>query len=621
MMKCVVVLCAIAALAMAAIYNENFRSLCSVSATGVATLTLSTGPQQVPCQMKRVADYGRWDLLGENNVPFATIISRPDLYNAYYWMYGAQSSTCYDIGEPLSLNSYELKEDAPFYLNGTEIYQLVADGEIFTSMIMNGDKLVSETFYIDEDVTVDLVYTDVDYEFVNTDEDIFTFPAEVCSPASSSPDDATTEHWCSFSTVPDELCSFTVNGTATVDDVTMYAQVYRVRNTARYDFFNDEDRTQLNFSVFDRPDLEGTFLYWNDGEKFKCNIGYGSFCPFFAYLYDKSEGGADVFYGYNGKIYINMETHDLLKEEREFQAGQLYMPFSIIYDTKSANYDWAYDDVNAHLFAPETEEETCSRICENIPEVALTATQCSPVLVKVPAVPGCAFEANLSGTIQGIPVVLNGKFYNVNDGYAKVVIPGSALFMGVRCDYKNGNGKCVSVSSIIPGRCGSFFHVDFLKAYGFTGFEYRLQPKPVECPDGVSEGCQQFCLYSDYNHGDSGCHILDAEGRLASIETDDGPMTVTYLDSIPSLSDFGIVLCDGTVLEPPTEDVCVASSSSSSGKGGDSSSSNKGTSSSNKGTSSSSTTNGEESSSSISSPSFYLLSLLAVAVASLLFAF
>jgi len=628
-MKCVLVICAIAALAMAQMYDMNLKHICSVSATGMANLNVSGKITPVPCQMKRVMDTGRWDLLGENNVPFATIISRNDLGRSYYWMATSNPPVCEELPFTLSLHYYD-SDASPFAVDGTVVYELKYEGFVFATMTMNGGKLVSETFYIGEDVTVVLQYTEVNYEYVHTNEDDFSFSQQVCPEASEPATDVATEQWCRFTELPEKLCSFTANGTAAFSGLeNLYVQVFRVKNTARYDFYTDEGMTQLKYSVFDRPDLGASFVYNPVDEEAVCRKSYtteeySTFSPFYRHYYDRTEDGNDIFTGF-GKLYIDKETFDLVAEEKNIPYNEMIgVQIVITYDVKTLNYDWVYDNVDDQLFRPDNTDESCAEIYNAKPELALTATQCSAVSQKVPVVPGCAFEIDIKGKMQGFPITMNAKFHNITDGYAKVVVPGTNMFMGVRCDYRNGNGNCLSVSNMsLGGYCGNFFDYNMLESFGFTGFEYRLQPTPVDCPDGVSEGCMKYCLYSDYNDGEDDCHILDAEGRLAAVEGFGGLMSVEYKDSTPALSDFTLVLCDETALDAPTKDLCAVpgTSSSSSNKGGDSSSSNKGTSSSNKGTSSSSTTNGEESSSSISSPSFCLLSLLAVAVASLLFAF
>ena len=79
----------------------------------------------------------------------------------------------------------------------------------------------------------------------------------------------------------------------------------------------------------------------------------------------------------------------------------------------------------------------------------------------------------------------------------------------------------------------------------FLAFVYKTEDI-VKCPDGKSSDCKMYC-------NDGQCVIADAKGRCVS----DGYTNYTYIDNdLPSLKDFEVTKCDGTVIPAPTESHC-----------------------------------------------------------------
>ena len=120
-----------------------------------------------------------------------------------------------------------------------------------------------------------------------------------------------------------------------------------------------------------------------------------------------------------------------------------------------------------------------------------------------------------------------------------------------RGDKTDSYGNCLSVYYDEFGLCDDS---DYSKCTDFsTAFIYKTEDT-VKCPDGKSFDCKMYC-----NDGGQ-CVIADAKGRCVS----DGSMNFTYFDNdLPSLNNFAVTDCDGTVIPAPKESHCSDSTETS----------------------------------------------------------
>jgi len=628
------VLFAVVAMAMAR-FNDPF---CSVSGTGTANVTMAgTTYKNLGCTMVRVSDYALYTISKEEQgvtYPIGYILSRPDLSKSLFYITVKQECNEY----PMSIGYSSYDTDGEVLLNGLERFPLkmpVGPGQEMTvaTVTINGNEIVGESFNVDG-VSFDIIYDYVNYSFENFDNDLFKF--EPCS--LDAPEDATTSTYCSNVPLPENFCSMKANGTATLKlNVPVAGEVttskvfsmIRVKNAVRYDLYDisEEDEELVYYASFIlRPDLYydrdvyDAFIFRpseEEGEQGKCNST--NLPLLYADVeFDSVNSAKGDFNIYRGggqiyELYVDKSSGKPVKEKYEFHdfEMQTYLIESVEfdYDLDNVDFDFVRSNPEDGAFSVDVDDDTCEPIKEDLP-LSLSTIQCSPVEIHMPTTE-CAFEALVPGEgPDGKPTTFSVKVMNAEHGYASVTFQspvGPITYMAVRCDHSNKLGQCLTVSGGWYG-----YDMDLMKMFGFSGVEFRGEPIDTNCSD--KSDCKMYCNMDDI---DNECFVFDSENRIATIY---GELPMTYLETKPTLADFSLKLSDGTEVPAPTKDLCRQDSSSSSNKGGDSSSSNKGTSSSNKGTSSSST-NGEESSSSISSPSFYLLSLLAVAVASLLFAF
>ena len=540
----ILVVSAVAALALAARIG-HLDAFCPVNATGTATYAGET----YPCTMMRVGKLARIDLLKDNAV-FASIVSRGDLNipRIFYW-FPSTDDQCESIPYFLYLPQYS------FYLafpNGTEVHKLWYNDEVIAYVTLNGEDLIGETLVLPGGMTVDIVYDEVNKDFVNEDGDIFKLPE--CGEEASTSADANTRRLCSDSKpLPDSLCSVSANGTAQVTSdnagspLTMYFKMIRVKNTARYDLYTDAQQSSLYASIFIRSYTFGVFLY--DAIEEQCKNSFKVFFPFSGYRYTVTADGYDIYEtaDNNSRIFFYSGTYRISKEELSlFDSGPVK---SVVMNYDNVDLTYEHNTLD-DAFSLDTDIASCSDL-KSQPILALTSYQCSELKVKKPSLPGCALDVDI--IIDGEPA--NCSIYNADDGYFKRFYRGKTTI--VRCDYKNNLGECFGV---MADDVDCFIEFEYSKSnfYGLIGFEYRGEPWNATCPDG-SESCKQYCTFDDR---DNLCYILDEDERLVYASSLD--VSFTYKDTVPSLSDFAVALCDGETLDAPTKDVCNPRSSSSS---------------------------------------------------------
>jgi len=151
----------------------------------------------------------------------------------------------------------------------------------------------------------------------------------------------------------------------------------------------------------------------------------------------------------------------------------------------------------------------------------------------------------------------NGKYVSFS------VLRGQSDKFLYRCDMKDEDGDCFFVSN--DRKCEDGYFKDGEPGEEFIGItpeiEYHEGPSTVWCPGQTvnTTKCTQYCLHGAHEK----CFFVDDHNRLvARIDPNGYSAYYKWLDDLPTMDDFAGETCNGTVLPPPTNDICPSKDSS-----------------------------------------------------------
>ena len=354
----------------------------------------------------------------------------------------------------------------------------------------------------------------------------------------------------------DVICSVSGTGTASFNGAVLPGKMIRVRDTVRYDMFQDTDMKTLFASIIMRPDVGKTFFVSPNLQS--CSSSNG-FLKLDDYVFKETKDGLDIFAIGETKMYLIHENNTLLKEELSTPHGLVVINYTSFDKTFVHEEDAAFSIDHAEC-PPAKSAAT----------LADTSIQCSSSHWLYPSLPGCAFEIRMNGTLRGIPgMVVEMKVLTENGTSGLVRAQIGPMYHVLRCDMRDEEGRCFIVTHIEnmnlqddSSSYGSESQCDRVtdkEEYSFFSDEMPLAPfkynggyKNVTCPD-YTNGCKKYC------NREMTCKVVDKNNRVVSHQQ----LDIKYKDAIPSIEDFKYVYCNGTVMEPP-ESPCADYSSSAS---------------------------------------------------------
>jgi len=531
MMKVVFVCLALVLCAMAQfpVFPSDIMFICSMSGSGKATIP-HVG--EFSFKMIRVRDTARYDLLDSNNNVVASVVTRPDLESSFFYY----SQSCVSLDEYFPLRSYTLN------VSNTEGQYEFNYGPVTPVARMTFSKkldILSEFFVLPVVGTVTFEYSSFDYSYRHdVEDDAFSLDNDGCPEAKSKATQAKSE-LCEIIPMPDNICSISAVGKASVNEKDLFVKMIRVGSTARYDFFDDSAMTEFYASFIERVGTVFSNFFYAPSLHICDDDDYPPLIDLF-----NSEGttdGLDVFsFSHDSRFVMVFDhnTHILVKEVLPIYGADVTINYS------SVNYDYIHNE-NDDAFS--VDDEMCP---EDLNRTANALSSQCPKKVSVVR-PGCAFE--MLGTDVNVEV-LSKVLMKGDDGFAVMNVTDlkthTSSMMTLRCDIKLSTGACFAHYNT-SDTCMSYY--SSFSSYFYKSYSYVGEPENVACPDG-SDGCKKYCDASGFS-----CITLDKDGRLSA--QDD--VIVTYTDYIPTVDDFkGYLACDGEDFVVP-ENPCIPDPSSS----------------------------------------------------------
>jgi len=514
------------------------QRICSVTGTGTATVSSIPGTHNV--RMVRVRDNARYDIFdASNGEVVVTVLSR----DSKSYFYVKENNTCKKAISFLSLDRYN---SMGIDKEGLDVYAAALLGpqgkSYLAAMYFDGNNLVKEYFNAlsSFDLKITINYDNIDYSYTREESDnVFNMDESQCYSVSTNVT-AKTSSLCGFVSIPDNICSFKAEGTATVGSTKVNVTMVRVGVYSRYDFYF-ENKTYYA-SIVTRPDEDYTYYYKPKQDNPVCasydTINYKMF------EYEKTEDGYDIFSSslFYNELHFDHESHELVVEKLAFPHGSSYLFLDAFYSSWDHSYVHEDDD---YLFS----FEECNNNAKKKALYAQTSIMCSGKQVLKPEFPGCAFEYEMD---YSSGVTYNYKELIKDDVVYFVKISYGSYHSLLRCDIKDSNGKCLHILKQTTGCEEEFSKVDD----DLTGFEYLGVPIDVDCPDNTT-GCKKYCDYDFYYNL---CYIVDKRGYIINING----KTLTYTGKSPSIHDFEDTFCNGTSLPAPPSPCSLPTSSTTS---------------------------------------------------------
>jgi len=511
-LKLVFAFAAVVALAMAQSSFSPLSFFCSLQADCLAT---SDKFKNISCKLTRVRNFARYDFYNENNEVNLSVILRPDLDNVFFYL--PQSSYCHK-SQCWRLNTMEYR--------GTDIdndmFFVTKDGfpHFAITYVSQDRKLVEENITVPEVGRIKMVYSSVNYDYVNEKDDIFSLPSEMneCEGGASKAADGITSLQCGNPRpmVPDYLCSVSGVGTAKCtfpngETATMRATMMTVNDHYRYDLYVNPQDTVPTYSFLLRD-----YKYYVHN-----SVGcmYNDVNTEFEYL-DRING-LDTFAWESGMVKrsFHHKTLDLVKDTVDFK----YLVATI-----------EYESVNRSFVHTEADDAFSFQggMCNQNWKPATKANSSLCPKKFTPVLP-CAFEFRTYSTDK--EVVYRVMMRDFDYGYLNITDSSGDTTL-LRCDLAK-EGACI-IFLPSDGICLEYFSF-FREPSIFGEFTYYGEPEDVKCLDG-SDGCKKYCLTN------TKCIIVDKGRIVNSLD-----YNLTYTDYIPTADDFKTWNCDGIPDEAP----------------------------------------------------------------------
>ena len=366
--------------------------------------------------------------------------------------------------------------------------------------------------------------------------------------------------------IPSNFCSLSATGNYSDDYHNVgLVRMFRVGDYARYDFL-ESTGSRIDFSFFVTPS------YFYRDRQGGCDKYFGFRRS--DYRFYEREGDFDVFKvsirdgdsALNASFWFNHETHEI--ERESFLIGYYYYQeyFRLI-----QSIDITYDNVD-HSFIRRAKDKDKDHLfdsnsCFIIAEEADSIIQCTTPKTARSIFPDCGYVLNQtlnyysqSTDIQQ-RVIANEDILLVK---ATKQMEKAATLL-VRCDIKDSDGRCFYMGRRFNKKgaeiecfedyaaLNSRNFSDFLNALdmGFKfieSFIYYGEPDPVLCPDGTPD-CKRYTGLKGQDI------IVDKDGRVLAQGAES---VMVFLDIVPSADDFAYSFCNGSKLEAPTYETCVA---------------------------------------------------------------
>jgi len=285
--------------------------------------------------------------------------------------------------------------------------------------------------------------------------------------------------------IPFKFCSMSAVGTANVSGypTPFPLKMIRVKDTARYDIFGDEQMTQLVGSIISRPDLTDSsafgesYFYMNNQQSHQCQYLSSSIGMFSTYSYmGKSDEGLYRF-GLGSAAMMFANDEGIVSEEFDIMG---FVTVSIKYN----QVDYSY--------VHEKEDDAFSLVDDGCQSLASSATKAiSSRFCLDLKLPEYMCSVNATGKINwGVDIPI--KMYRVGDVVRFDVIspkaPGSVL---IRSDF---NDPKVFINE------GDACSYDDIR-YSLDAFKFVELDEDVEVFSCTDYFGNRFTLY--FNHTDS----------------------------------------------------------------------------------------------------------------------
>jgi len=544
---------------------------CGLSGSGTATIT--GVPTSVKCTMIRVKNTVRYDFLNADQSVLGTIISRPDLGSTFYYM-PSLPQQCYTDYYVLGLDKYYYDYDYENDEYDRYCVSFLYGVNLAEMYVKDGSLEMESLLFPDVNVVINITYDEMNYLFEHPDIDnAFSLKNDNCPAVESNATKARTSMLCVSVPFPDNACSFSGNGTATIScstwktDVSCDVKMHRVGGCVRYDLFGQQTQDYIG-TFLGRYDQYNSYLYLPGHSICDQISGDESRLP--TQFVEITDDNLDYFGPYENRYALFDHTsHDLVSEYYNLEASTAQYTLTFTFTSIDHSYVRETDD---DMFILDVDQ--CPDDSHEKPKYAKTSIQCSAKKVVYPVVPGCLFtyKLKMGGYYAFYDVSFDVRVMLKDDKPYFLYLNSTVMTMTVRCDMRS-KGQC-RVAGIMydygengSDSCEDDEYMDLEDIddfYPFSAFEYTGEPEDVLCPDNVSK-CKKYCDYSD-DGGEDICGVLDKDGYLVQ-----SPMyIVTYSESVPTVDDFKFVKCDGEII-PLSEELCVDNSSDSSNNPSDSS--------------------------------------------------